>query len=150
RSAPRRGLLHLPLTDEEARLEAGLLTRLADATKLKRALHCADVQGVSALDALIACTDLDPDDIAARLAERLRIAPLTRLDVPAHLLPANAANAAFQTGLLRLADGRFIAALRGRSVIALARLLEDDPAAAASFRLASPSMFLAAVLHAAG
>src|SRR5690606_31288551 len=154
RSAPQRAPMRVrespPLSPDDSRIDRALLAGLEHPTLLSRALHCAKVQNVPALDALIACTGADPESVTERLAARLGIEQLVHMDFPPDTLPANAASAALQAGLLRLPDGRFITALRGRAVIELFRLLQSAPHAAPRMLIASPAMFTRAVLHAAG
>ncbi len=139
-----------PPSPGEARIERELLTGLVSEETLFRALHSAQVQGVSPVDALVACTGADVDDITARLAHRLGINVLTEIDFAPDALAANAGIAALQAGILRLPDGTFVAALRGRAIVLLHRFLRTAPHASHRIRLATPNMFTAAVLHAAG
>lgn len=137
-------------TDDESAIGHALLGDIAAPEHRDRAAHCAMVQGVSALDALIACTAADPDAIARRLGARLGLGVLERIDFAADTLPATAAVAAMQSGILRLPDGGFVVCLRGRPVAEVVRLLGGNPQARDRIRIATPAMYAQAVMHAAG
>lgn len=151
RTIPSRPVVrYVPPSPGEARIECDLLAGLVPEETLFRALHFARIQGVSPIEALIACTDADLDEVAARLAGRLGTNVITEIDFAPDTLTANAGIAALQAGILRLPDGTFIAALRGRAIVLLHRFLRTAPHTSHRVRLATPNMFTAAVLHAAG
>jgi cellulose synthase/poly-beta-1,6-N-acetylglucosamine synthase-like glycosyltransferase len=150
RPALRRAPDHIRPTPDETHAENLILAGIAPEAVLARAKHCAEAQGVPALDALLACTGADPDEVTKQLSARLGVGVLREIDFAADILPANAASAAMQAGILRLPDGDFIVSVRGKPIVELARLIGTSPDARARMRIAPPSMFTAAVLHAAG
>lgn len=119
-----------------------------DRDALTEASARATQEGVSLLDALIA-TALDREALVARLAEKfgfgVQVDPLWPL---VHSLTADAAGAAFRSGVLRLDDGTIIVAARGEPLKRALELAYTLPRK--RFRLVTPQAFADLVLAAGG
>ncbi len=151
RAATRASILAAPEdeipTAEELAAEASLLSRTVSPSDLDLATRHAEDSGVPVLDALLSCTNEDPDYLAERLAGKLGVEVLDAHDAVHGALAADDARAAMQSGILRLANGDLVVSLRGRSVLELARRIEAEPHIRLRARLATPQRFTEAVVR---